>query len=111
MTAIRLAMAPDRKVVSRDAVVSTRRACSVMGESRTLVMAMVVAPLASATRSASTVSVVVPVWEIAMATSPGPSSAAEVSAACGSGETDERSPMRCSFWWRSWATKPLAPTP
>ena len=42
------------------------------GASRTLVMAMVVAPPASATRSASTVSVVVPVCEMAMATSAGP---------------------------------------
>ena len=76
-----------------------------------MVTATVVAPLRWASASASMVSWVAPEWEIATATSPGVSSAALVSAMCGSVQANATRPMRCSFCWKSSATKPLAPTP
>jgi len=60
--AIRLAIAPDRKVVSRAAVVSARPATWLIGERGKLVTATVVARFLLASARASTVSLVLPVW-------------------------------------------------
>ena len=70
-------MAPDLKAVSRATVISTRSATSVIGEHGKLVTAAVVAPWLRASRRASMVSTVVPVWDRPIATSPPPRSAAD----------------------------------
>ncbi len=107
----RLAVAPERNVVSRAAVVSTWSATSAIGERGKLVMATVVAPCRRASASTSIVSMVSPVCETPIATSPGPSSAALVSAMCTSGQANTALPIRWSFCCRSSATQALAPTP
>jgi hypothetical protein len=109
--AIRLAIAPERNVVSRAAVVSTWSATSLIGERGKFVSATVVAPWSLATRSASTVSDVEPVCDIPTATSASVSTAADVSAMCVSFQAKQVRPMRCSFCWRSNATNALAPNP
>jgi hypothetical protein len=76
-----------------------------------LVTATVVAPRRLASARKSTVSVVDPVCETPTATSPDRSTAAAVSAACGSLHTSDTRPIRLSLWWKSAATSPDAPTP
>ena len=78
--ASRLAIAPDRYVVSRAAVVSTWSTTSLTGERGKLVSAIVVAPCRRAVSRTSMTSVVVPLWEMPTATSPRLSRAAEGSA-------------------------------
>jgi hypothetical protein len=108
---MRLDVAPDRRLVSRAAVVSTRSATAARGERGKFVRAIVVAPLRRAAPSASIVSVVVPECEMPTATSPRPSSVALVSAMCGSFQTNATMPMRCSFCCRSVPTVALAAMP
>ena len=84
--AILLAIAPDRNVVSRTAVVSTCSATRAIADPGKFVIATVVAPCLRASWRLPTVSAVIPVCEIPMATSPRRSSAAEVTATCGSGQ-------------------------
>jgi hypothetical protein len=108
---MRLTVAPDRKVVSRAAVVRTRSAAFASGERAWLVMAIVIASRSRADSRNSTVSVVAPECEIATATSFGPASALATSAACTSGHENAVQPMRCSFLTRSAATIPEASTP
>ncbi len=57
------------------------------------------------------VSIVVPVWEMPIATSSRPRTAAEVRARWASDQTNETRPIRCSFWCRSCPTSALAPIP
>lgn len=109
--AMRLTVAPERNGVSRAQVVSTRSAPVASVEPGSLVRAMVVAPRSAAAWRGSVVSSVSPEWETARATSPGPSRAVAVSAACRSLQMKAIRPMRCSFWCRSWPTNALAPTP
>ena len=82
---MRLAVAPERRLVSRAAVVSRKstpdgqpRQREVRDGERSR------APVERAAASASMVSVVVPEWEMPTAMSPGPSSVALVRAMCGS---------------------------
>ena len=65
--AIRLAVPPDRNVVSRAAVTSSRSATSAIGEPAKFVITIVVAPRLRASCTASMVSTVVPVCEIPIA--------------------------------------------
>lgn len=74
-------------------------------------IATVRAPLRPASDSACTVSMVVPLCEIPIATSPSSSRAALVSITCASDHANDVSPIRCSFCWRSAPTNALAPTP
>jgi hypothetical protein len=109
--AIRLAIAPERNVVSRAAVVSTWSATSLIGDRGKFVSATVVAPRSLATRRASTVSDVDPVCEMPTATSALVSTAALVNAMWVSFQAKQTRPIRCSFCWRSNATNALAPNP
>jgi hypothetical protein len=109
--ATRLAIAPERNVVSRAAVVTTSSASRASGEWGKLVIATVVAPASWASSGAVIVSSEAPVWEMPTATSSGPSREAEVTLTFGSSQAKTAYPMRCSFCRRSSATKPLAPTP
>lgn len=104
-------MAPERKVVSRAAVVRIRSATSAIGDFGKLVSATVFAPRVLATSSASMVSTVAPVCEMPIATSPLPRTAALVSMMCASAHAEQTRPIRCSFCWKSAATNALAPTP
>src|SRR5665811_1290835 len=69
--AMRLPSAPDRKPVSRAAVVRTMSAASASGELLWLVIAMVVAPALWASSRKDRVSTVAPEWDTATATYPG----------------------------------------
>ena len=109
--ASRLAIAPERNVVSRAAVVSTWSATSAMrgpgevghrdrgraaagGPARGRRWCRGGAGVRDADRDVTRLS-----------------SAALVSATCGSDQAKATWPMRCSFCWKSMATKALAPTP
>ena len=84
---------------------------SAIGEVEKFVIATVVAPLALACSSMSTVSVERPLCESAIATSPGPSCAALMSPACTSDQVHEAMPIRCIRICMSSSTAALWPTP
>jgi len=109
--ATRLAIAPERNVFSRAAVVTTSSASRASGEWGNWVIATVVAPASWASSGAVIVSSEAPVWEMPTATSSGPSREAGMTLTFVSSQVKTAYPMRCRFCRRSRATKPLAPTP
>lgn len=102
---------PGRKLVSIDEVISRMSAPRATGDRGSLVSATVVAPRSRASSSGSAVSRVLPECEIAIATSAGVSSAAEVAAPWTSVQLRTSQPMRYRCISVSLAREPLPPTP
>src|SRR5690625_1445984 len=83
--AIRLAIAPERKVVSRVVVTSRMSLSRASADPGWLVIAIVVTPRLAASETVAVTSGVLPVWETAMSTSPAARRDTAVTAACRSG--------------------------
>ena len=109
--AIRLTIAPARKVDSRTSVNSAWSATWARGESFTEVTATVVAPFAAAASRNRTVSMVDPACENPIATVVPTGRTAAAIASWGSERTWALRPTRSSLCARSSATNWLAPMP